>query len=146
VLEKWFTFIVVITTVLVLMGVGMGVMIILIGQHMPFGQQFELLFMCWLLSVCVGTITVMAGAIRGTRGMAALVGTVVAFGGYLVTSFAAQVSWLRNIDYVSLFHYYHPNLIVKQGMVWSHVVLYIVVTVTALIIAVIGFNNRDVSV
>lgn len=146
ILEKWLTFLAVILSTMAMLGVGIALAILAIHEHVSFSQQFELLSMTTLLAITIGAITMMVGALRGNKGLTTLVVTAIAFGSYLITSFATQVSWLKNVDYVSLFHYYHPALIIKTGISSSHVLVFLVITVVSIIVAVIGFNSRDINV
>lgn len=146
ILDKWLASVLIMTAIFLILAAGIIVTTALIGEHVPFAKIGMYSFMCWLLTLAVGSFCLMVGAVTGKRGLTTMLASLVAFGSYLITSFATQVSWLKKIDYVSLFHYYHPSIITKYGMTWSHVLILSAVSIISLIIATIGFSNRDVGV
>ncbi len=146
VLQKWLSLLIITTVIFAMMTVGIIVTTLLIKEHVPYAKLGMFTLMCWLMSMAVSGICFMVGAASGRKGLTIFVSSFVAFGGYLISSFATQVSWLKNLDYISLFHYYHPSIITKQGLVFSHILVLVTVSIVSIIIATIGFANRDIGV
>lgn len=146
IIEKWVASLIVSTIIFLILGIGIVITTMLIHEKVPFSKIGMFMLMCWLLTQAVFSFCFMIGAVTGKKGLTIMVTSLVAFGGYLVTSLAAQVDWLKKPDYASLFHYYHPSAIPKQGLILSHILVLLAVSVICLIISAIGFTNRDIGV
>ena len=100
--------------------------------------------MCFLLTSAVGSLCLALGFATGQKGLATLIVTSYTFGSYLLTSFAAQVDWLKNIEPVSIFHYYKASAAIKHGLEIPHIAVLVLASIVVLVIGVIMFNKRDI--
>lgn len=146
VVQKWLTMLGIISTVFIAFGLSIFAVVALIGEHAANLKVVQLLVISWFLTIAAASLTYMFGMATGKRGLAIALGSLATFGSYLITSFATQVEWLKNIDYLSLFHYYHPSIIIKSGLSLSHLLVFSSISLISLIIATIGFSNRDIGV
>jgi ABC-2 type transport system permease protein len=90
------------TAVLVMAGVVLGR---LFGLTIGFGALLGITTGSLLLALDFGLLAMLIGAISGSRGVALGVTSTAALAGYVLSSLAPVVSWLRPARYASLFYY-----------------------------------------
>jgi ABC-2 type transport system permease protein len=144
VLQKWLAMVGILATVHLALFGGNMIIIKLINESMSIGSQFAGVLMCYLLTLAVGSLTLGLGLALGRKGLTTLLITAYVFGGYLLTSFASQIDWLKHVEPASLFHYYHAATAVKHGYTLEHVMVLIAVTGLGILLGVVWFSNRDI--
>jgi ABC-2 type transport system permease protein len=143
-LEKWIAMIVTFAVVHVALFAGILAVVGLIHESVPVGKVFAATFMCFLLTVAAGSLTLATGLALGRKGLTTMIVAVYVFGSYLLTSFAAQIDSLKNIEPVSLFHYYKASEALKVGYNFGHIATLVFIAVAAILFGAWVFNKRDV--
>lgn len=118
--------------------------IIMINESVPWIELMICLCLSVMLSITLFSIAFGVGVFSGNRGITILSSVIVVFGGYLVTSFASQVSWLEFINYASLFYYYDPILAIRDGIPWFSYVLFVSVAMVFVWLGAARFSSRDI--
>lgn len=144
VLEKWFAMLAIFAFVHLALLIGIMAVIALIHESMPLHQLLAGTVMCFLLTAAIGSLTLLLSFGFGRKGMTTLGITAYSFGSYLLTSFAAQVDWLKYVEPVSIFHYYKASEVIKHGYNLSHLIAVIAITLVSILIATLLFNRRDI--
>ena len=72
--------------------------------------------------------------------------SALAIGSYLLYSLGALVESLNDWKWLSTFFYYDENEPLANGLDWSHASVLFGVSVIAVLVAVLTFRKRDVSV
>lgn len=102
--------------------------------------------MCWLLAVLSGAIAYALAATGHGRGAALGLAAGVALAGYIVSSLAETVSWLKIPAQTLPFHYYRPDTILATAQVpASHISYFIAVTSGMAVLAWLSFRRRDLT-
>lgn len=142
--QKWLAMLVVFVATHMALLLGNLAVIALIHESMDFSKLLAAVVMCLLLTAATGSLAVMLGFALGRKGLATMIITSYTFGSYLLTSFAAQIDWLKHIEPVSLFHYYHASDAIKYGYNLSHMVVLMAVSVVAVALGALVFSRRDI--
>lgn len=99
---------------------------------------------CFLLVASVGAIVFAVTAIGRTRSAGLGIGVLIAFGGYLISSLAETVSWLRIPANIFPFHYYQSEAILQGAYDWKHIIFFVTVTAGCAVVAWLAFRHRDI--
>jgi ABC-2 type transport system permease protein len=142
--QKWIAMIITFVVVHTALLLGILAVIALINESMPIEKVIAATFMCLLLTVAVGSLTLGVGFALGRKGLTTMLITTYVFGSYLLTSFAAQIDWLKHIEPVSLFHYYKASEALKLGYNLQHVGILAAVSIVSVIVAAVVFTRRDI--
>jgi ABC-2 type transport system permease protein len=105
---------------------------------------FNLSLVTLILLICMTTLFYCVGIATGKRTITMLVGVLVSTCSFLLTTFAKSVDWLQPYENASLFHYFPAADIVKNGIFYGDILVYVFVTLISILAAVILFRRRDV--
>jgi ABC-type transport system involved in multi-copper enzyme maturation permease subunit len=102
--------------------------------------------MSMLMALLFGAIAFLLTSMGGA-GRAASIGlsTLIALGGYIISSLDGTVKWLRWPAKVFPFHYYKPSEIIDGTASWHSAVIFVVIIIGITIVSVIAFRRRDVA-
>jgi len=142
--QKWLAMIITFTVVHLALLVGIISVVALINESMPLHKVVAGTVMCFLLTTAAGSLTLALGFALGRKGLTTMIITTYVFGSYLLTSFAAQIDWLKHVEPVSLFHYYKASDAIKFGYSTSHLIVMLSISIIAVIIGSVIFGNRDI--
>lgn len=141
---KWLAIVIIcgVASFATVLGVELGTLVI----QKTLDQQVlvRLGLFTWLMSVALATIIFAVGMSTGKRSLTTGIGIIVAIGSFLVSTFAASVEWLKDYEWLSLFHYFPATDIAKGTVEWSNVVVYVVITIILLVITFVSFPRRDI--
>jgi ABC-2 type transport system permease protein len=98
---------------------------------------------CYLLSLCTGALVFLLAATGRGRNMSLGVGAFIAFGGYIISSLAGTVHWLKTPASVFPFNYYDPEAVLRQTYHWSNLIYFFAVIFACGLLAWISFRRRD---
>lgn len=143
VLQKWLAMLVVIAVVHAALFVGSLAVITIIGESISLAALLAGTVMCYLITAAGASMSLGIGLAFGRKGLATALASGYLLGSYVLTSLAAQVDWLKQVDYVSIFHYYKAADAVKTGLNMGHVTFMILFSVAMLAIGVFFFRTRD---
>ncbi len=144
VIQKWLAFVVVMTVVHISALLSVVVTLFAIDESVSYATVVGIVLMSALLCVSVGSTAMLFAFGSGKKGFATAASSLLAFGSYLVTSFSTQVSWLKEVNYVSFFRYYQPVLVVRNGLDLTYVLVLVGVAVVALGLSIVLFSHRDI--
>lgn len=96
------------------------------------------------LAVCMGSFAYMLSAL-GRAGRGASIALAGAFGliGYLLSSLAPTVTWLKWPSKIFPFAYYHSSELLTGSYNWNNLIYFIAVTAGCLAVAWLAFRRRD---
>lgn len=98
----------------------------------------------WLLVTAIATLIFAIGLSTGKRAVTTGVGIVIAIGSFLLTTFAQAVAWLKDYEWLSIFHYFPAVDIAKGTIRWEDVLVYAAIIVVSLTATVLIFPRRDI--
>ncbi|HSX46976.1 MAG TPA: ABC transporter permease subunit [Patescibacteria group bacterium] len=124
--------------------VGVWLGLLMIHEQMSLLRLIQAVFGVWLLTCLFGSIGFALGAITGKRSLAGSVTGLLAFGTYLLTSFAPNVTGIAQVEKFSPFHYYNHPAITEYGLKGSNTFLMVGVSLVCLVIAAWVFWKRDI--
>lgn len=145
--ETWLAMTIVIA-ITITVGIGAGVYALVPfveGATMPLDTMLRLLAMMILVLVAYATVAYAAGTTTGKKSLATLIGTITLAAGFLVTTFAVGVDWLREFEHLSLLYYFPALEVVTSGIDWFDVAILVSATLILLIISLLVFRRRDIN-
>lgn len=117
----------------------------LMGINVGNAELLMATFACVLLSVATGAIAWLLTATGRARGAALGIATLIAIGGYLVSSLAGTVKWLSFPGKLFPFHYYRSEDILNGAFEWKYILVFIGVIVICAVLSWIAFRRRDLA-
>lgn len=99
---------------------------------------------CYLLALSLGAIAFLFSAFGRARGAGIGITTFIALGGYIISSLAGTVNWLKLPSKVFPFHYYQSEAILKQTFNWNNVYFFVAIIVFSAIASWLAFRGRDI--
>lgn len=100
----------------------------------------------YLLTTAFGMAALALGALRGRRGVAIGVASALAAGLYFLQVVARLVPDLEAMKWATPFHYYSGGDPLVDGLNVAHAAVLLLATGALLLLAVVGFERRDVGV
>lgn len=141
---KWFAIVVICLIASVATILGVVFAIPTTGETLDPLVLVRLGLFTWLLVTALATLIFAIGLATGSRAVTTGVGIIVAVGSFLLTTFAAAVSWLKDYEWLSFLHYFPATDIARGDVNWWNIVYYAVFVFISLIIAFIFFPRRDI--
>jgi ABC-2 type transport system permease protein len=100
---------------------------------------------CFLLAVAAGSVALAVGSATGRRALASgLTGGLVALS-YVLDVLAPSIASLEWLQTLSIFHYYAGNEPLSNGLDPLHAFALVLVSAASLLIALVGFDRRDLA-
>lgn len=144
VMEHWLAGCVIAVVVVIFTMIGALAGLASVGESVGFDLILKLNLMLLLLAITAFSIPYAIGYATGKRVPTMIAGIFVVGGSYLLSTFSASVEWLKNWDVISLLHYYDVKALTEgefnRGGIWTLLLL----TVLAILVAVLFFRRRDV--
>ncbi len=100
---------------------------------------------CYLLVLSVGAIAFALAATGKARSASLGIGATIALGGYLISSLAGTVSWLKAPSKLFPFHYYQTESILSGISNYKNFMFFIVVIVICAVVSLVSFRRRDLN-
>ncbi len=100
-------------------------------------------FVCFLFVYLCGAVAFMMAAIGKAKGASIAVATFVAFGGYILTSLAGTVDWLKWPAKLFPFEYYQSEAILRGTYNWQNLWYFVVTIGACAVISWLSFRRRD---
>ena len=98
---------------------------------------------CFLLALCVGALSFVFTAFGRARSASIGIAAFVALGGYLVSSLAGTVDWLREPARAFPFYYYKSEDILRGHFDWTYLMFFVAVIVLCAGLSWWSFRGRD---
>ena len=102
-------------------------------------------FMCLLLATLFGAIAFTITTLGRARSASIAIATAVAFGGYIISSLAGTVDWLRIPAKAFPYHYYQPSQILTGHFRWQNAAGFVAATAVLALISYMSFKKRDLN-
>ncbi|MDH3248353.1 MAG: ABC transporter permease [Acidimicrobiia bacterium] len=115
-----------------------------VGLDVPASRIMSASFSLGLMAVAFAMLAVAIGAWVGRRGIVLGACSAVAVFAYFASTVLTTVDGFEWLDRTSLFYYYGGQDILEDGLSIGNLVVLIVVSVVLVVVAVIGFQRRDV--
>lgn len=116
----------------------------LIDLDIGAGILISVTAVCWLLVLSFGVVAFLISAIGKTRGASLGIATFAAFGGYIISSLAGTVEWLKIPSKVFPFNYYQSELVMRQNYDWINLLFFCAVIVAGGLLSWVVFRRRDI--
>jgi len=116
-----------------------------VSMGIPLGYVAAACFACFMLVLTFGASAFLL-TVTG-RGRVAALGVAVAYGmgGYLVSSLAPSVPWLKNPSLLFPYHYYQTAGILRGTFLWRDIAFFALFTAGCGVLAWLSFRRRDLS-
>ncbi|HEY3375786.1 MAG TPA: ABC transporter permease subunit [Candidatus Aquicultor sp.] len=99
-----------------------------------------------LFFLAIASFSLLFSVLFGERGRAAFVSAGLLTIMYIIHVLASFADWAKNLDYVSLFHYYDPARLLSTGNIPGRDVAVFVGTIIVFFVAsLLIFNRRDIA-
>jgi ABC-2 type transport system permease protein len=98
---------------------------------------------CWLLALSFAAIAFLFSSLGRARAAGIGITAFIALGGYIISSLAGTVDWLKNPAKVFPFHYYDSNGILRQTYDWKNLCFFAAIIIGCALISWISFRRRD---
>lgn len=102
-------------------------------------------FVCFLLCLSFGAVSFAVSSTGKARGASVGVGALVALGGYMISSLAGTIAWLRWPAKALPFHYFQSDALLRGHYDWINVLYFIGVILACVIVSWFAFRTRDIS-
>lgn len=97
-----------------------------------------------LLAYCTGAIAFLLAATGRARGAAIGIAALVGFGGYLVSSLAGTIDWLKGPAKIFPFNYFQSEAVLRQTYHWTSALYFVAIIIGCGILSFIAFRRRDI--
>ncbi len=100
---------------------------------------------CFLLAVSFASIAFILSATGRARGASIGIATTIALGGYIISSLAGTVDWLKAPSKLFPFDYYHSEEILRGTYNWANIWFFVILTAALGILSWYVFKKRDLA-
>jgi ABC-2 type transport system permease protein len=100
---------------------------------------------CFLLVLSLGAIAFTLTATGKARGASIGIATLIGLGGYIVSSLAGTVDWLKLPSKVFPFHYYRSEDLLRGSIDLKNMLFFVGIVVACCIISWVAFRRRDIA-
>ncbi len=139
------------TGILILLGVtlvGLATTILsaeLVDLEVPTMKIVLVTLVCFLLALSFFAVAFIFTAIGRTRGGSIGIATTIALGGYIISSLAGTVEWLKVPSKIFPFDYYHSEAILRGTYNWNNLWFFVAVIAGLTILSWYAFRKRDLA-
>lgn len=115
----------------------------LVNIGVPSGNIIAACVACFLLVLTFSSLAFLLAATGRGRVAALGIGVVYALGGYIISSLALTVHWLKNPSYIFPYHYYKSAEILRGSFSWSSIVFFVSFIAVCMLLSWVSFRQRD---
>lgn len=108
-------------------------------------EMAEATLACFMLALSFGAIAFLLTTIGRARGASLGIAAFIALGGYLISSLAGTVTWLKTPSLFFPFHYYRSEAILRGTTQWSDILVFVAVIAACGAISWLSFRRRDIA-
>ncbi|MCA9338249.1 ABC transporter permease subunit [Candidatus Saccharibacteria bacterium] len=142
--QRWLAMVFIIAIELLVMVLSVLALQGTVDASIAVGELAKLYLMTLLVMVSMGSIMFAAGFAFGSRMIAMFVSVLVLLSGFILTSFGPAVDWLHDYEFLSLFYYFNPVEVVRNGFHTGNIVVLAAVALVTLVPAWLLFRRRDI--
>ena len=117
-----------------------------VGLDVPASRIVAASFSLGLLAVAFAMLALAIGAWVGRRGIVLGICSAIAVISYFASTLLPTLQGFAWVDKTSLFHYYGGQAVLEDGLSAGNALVLIGVSIVFLVLAVVGFERRDVGV
>ena len=128
-----------------LVGLLTWVGIAISGIDVSAGNVFAIGFMVSLLSVFVGSISMVVSIITGRGALAILAGMLVAVVMYAWSSFVPMADAIADLAWLSPWHHYIATDPMGSGIDWASAALLAILAIVPFVVSIYLFKRRDIA-
>lgn len=101
----------------------------------------------FLLLLAFGGLSFLLSVIFNERGKANMIAIAILIVSYILNSLAEIIDKIKNFQFLSLFHYYNPQEILKTGE-WpiKSIIIFMIVFIVTIILSIIIFRRKNIAV
>lgn len=101
-------------------------------------------FNCFLLTLSFGAVAFVITTVGKARSASLGIASFVALGGYIISSLAGTVSWLKVPGQLFPFHYYESEAMLRGNYDWVNTGILLGLIIICGLVSWISFNRRDI--
>jgi len=144
-LERWAAGVIIFGLTSLVAAASFWVGAIIINEPVPFDFTWRVFVLSWLFGIAAFTVIYAVGSASGSRALTMTIGLILTMGGFLLSTFAPSVQWLKNWEVLSLMHYSDTSSILKGSLDSINLWILGLLTILSLFIAILLFRRRDIS-
>lgn len=100
-------------------------------------------FVCFIMALSFGAIAFIFTAVGRARGASIGIATTFALGGYIISSLAGTVDWLKYPSKIFPFEYYQSEAILRETYNWMNALFFVALIVVLVLMSWLAFRKRD---
>lgn len=143
-IQKWLAVLFVSAIVIGASGLGVLALQPVINEAIDLDVLGRLLLMAWLVTSTIATVTFAVAMATGSRALSTTFGVLLVTVSFIVSTFSAGVDWLRDYEFLSIYHYFPAVDVAKNAITGSDVLVLTAIALVPLVISWIMFRVRDV--
>ncbi len=142
--QKWLAVLVVIAVVSACIVLGLALGLIVADKSADMQRVWLSTFDAWLMNMAYGMVAYCVAMLTGKKGITIAAASGYAAISFFISSLAPAVDKLKDIDKLSIFHYYNNPQIMQHGLNGKHVVVLLAAIALLTIVGWIGFTRRNI--
>lgn len=142
--QKWLAVLTAIVAVTIAVVACTYLGLIVVGHSADVGRVMQSAFAFFLMNSAFATITFSAAMFTGKKGLSVIIGGGYAAFSFIISSLALSVDALKNIDKLSVLHYYNEPLVMEHGLKVSDVIILSGIILVVGFIAWLRFQLRNI--
>lgn len=117
----------------------------LVDLQVPLRALTQATLVCFLMCLSFGAVAIVFTATGKARGASMGIATLIAFGGYIISSLSGTISWLTTPAKLFPFHYYQPEAILRGTYNWLNIWYFILLILGCGVVSWLMFRRRDIA-
>lgn len=142
--QKWLAVLVVIAVVSACIVLGLALGLLVADKSADIQRVWLSALDAWLMNAAYGMVAYCAAMLTGKKGLTIAIASGYAAVSFFVSSLAPAVDKLKDIDKLSIFHYYNQPQIMQHGLNGKHVAVLLGVIAVLTIVGWVGFTRRNI--
>lgn len=142
--QKWVAGIICIAIIILVLMLSLTLTSVLIGESVPYELLSEIGVMSFLFTAAIFSLTFGLAVAFGRRSLAIFIPVAWIMGSLVLDSLSAQVSQLKDVEWLSLLRYYDTGSLVRDTISIQHVAVLVGVSAVGLLLAITLFDLRDI--
>jgi len=142
--QKWLAVTLVIAFVSACIVAGLVLGLIVADKTADMQRVWLTAFDAWIMNTAYGLVAYCIAMLTGKKGLTIAAASGYAALSFFVSSLAPAVDKLKEIDKLSIFHYYNQPQIMHHGLNGKHLAVLITVVAVLTIVGWLGFTRRNI--
>jgi ABC-2 type transport system permease protein len=142
--QKWLAVTLVIAFVSACIVAGLVLGLIVADKTADMQRVWLTAFDAWIMNTAYGLVAYCIAMLTGKKGLTIAAASGYAALSFFVSSLAPAVDKLKEIDKLSIFHYYNQPQIMQHGLNGKHLAVLITVVAILTIVGWLGFTRRNI--